>query len=59
MGDTGERSGGIAGYGALMSDAAMAAMAMECGATLASTDLDFTRFEGLKWINPVAASALE
>jgi len=42
-----------------MSDAAMAAMAMECGATLASTDLDFTRFEGLKWINPVAASALE
>lgn len=40
--------------GALVSDAAMAAMALEFGATLASTDRDFRRFPSLRWVNPVA-----
>ena len=39
--------------GALMSDAVMAAMAIENGATLASTDRDFNRFKDLRWINPL------
>jgi len=40
--------------GPLMTDAVLAAMAMESGATLASTDRDFSRFEDLRWINPLA-----
>jgi toxin-antitoxin system PIN domain toxin len=39
--------------GAMVSDAAMAAMALEYGATLASTDRDFSRFPGIRWVNPV------
>ena len=39
--------------GALVSDAALAALAIEHGATLCSTDRDFARFPGLKWANPV------
>jgi len=39
--------------GALVSDAALAALALESGATLASTDRDFSRFPGLKWIHPL------
>ena len=39
--------------GALVSDAALAALAIEHGATLCSTDRDFARFEGLTWINPL------
>ena len=39
--------------GPLVSDAALAALAMEHGATLASTDQDFSRFEGLRWVNPL------
>lgn len=42
--------------GALVTDAALAAMAMEHGATLCSTDRDFGRFSGLQWRNPVDAS---
>ena len=41
--------------GPLLSDAVLAAIAIENGATLASTDRDFARFEGLRWINPLAA----
>jgi predicted nucleic acid-binding protein len=37
-------------------DAVLAALAIEHGATLASTDRDFTRFSGLKWINPIEPS---
>jgi predicted nucleic acid-binding protein len=37
----------------LVSDAYLAALAMEHNATLASTDADFGRFRGLKWINPL------
>ena len=39
--------------GPLVSDAALAALAMENGAALASTDRDFSRFPGLRWINPL------
>jgi uncharacterized protein len=40
--------------GPLVSDAALAALAIEQGATLASTDRDFGRFRGLTWVNPLA-----
>lgn len=40
--------------GALVSDAVLAALAIENGATLASTDRDFSRFTQLRWINPIA-----
>jgi toxin-antitoxin system PIN domain toxin len=39
--------------GPLVSDAALAALAIENGAALASTDRDFSRFRGLRWINPL------
>jgi uncharacterized protein len=39
--------------GTLMTDAVLAALAIEHGATLASTDQDFRRFRGLRWINPL------
>jgi len=35
------------------SDAVLAAMAIENAATLASTDRDFRRFSGLRWVNPL------
>lgn len=41
--------------GPLVMDAALAAIAVEHGATLCSTDRDFTRFAGLDWHNPIAA----
>lgn len=40
--------------GPLVSDAALAAFAIEHGATLASTDQDFRRFPEVRWINPLA-----
>lgn len=40
--------------GAKISDAVLAALAMEYGAALASTDQDFRRFPTLRWINPLA-----
>lgn len=39
--------------GPLVSDAALAALAIEHGATLVSTDRDFSRFPGLQWENPL------
>jgi hypothetical protein len=39
--------------GPMVMDAHLAALAMEHGATVATTDRDFTRFEGLTIINPV------
>jgi toxin-antitoxin system PIN domain toxin len=39
--------------GPLMTDAALAALALENGAALASTDRDFSRFDGLRRINPL------
>lgn len=38
---------------ALVMDAALAAIAIEHGSTLYSTDRDFARFTGLKWIDPL------
>lgn len=38
----------------LSSDAHLAALAVEHGATLYSADADFSRFPGLKWINPLS-----
>lgn len=40
--------------GALVMDAVVAAIALEHGATLCSTDRDFSRFSRLKWLNPLA-----
>ena len=37
----------------LVSDAHLAALAVEHNCTLASSDMDFTRFRGLKWRNPI------
>lgn len=42
--------------GALVMDAVLAAIAIEHGATLYSTDRDFSRFPALKCINPLAAT---
>jgi toxin-antitoxin system PIN domain toxin len=39
--------------GPMVMDAHLAALAFEHGATLASTDRDFSRFPGLKLINPL------
>ena len=41
----------------LVPDAHLAALAIEHGLTLCSTDGDFGRFPGLKWHNPLAASS--
>jgi hypothetical protein len=40
--------------GNLVSDAHLAALAIEHGLTLCSTDSDFARFRELKWLNPLA-----
>jgi uncharacterized protein len=42
--------------GNLTTDAHLAALAIERGLVLHSTDADFGRFPGLKWINPIADS---
>ena len=39
--------------GPLVMDAALAALAIEHGATLHTTDRDFTRFSALDWTNPL------
>ena len=39
----------------LVPDAHLAALAIEHGLTLQSSDGDFARFPGLKWENPLAA----
>lgn len=41
-------------HGNLLSDAHLAALAIEHGLTLCSTDGDFARFRKLKWMNPLA-----
>ena len=43
--------------GSLMTDAALAAVAIEHGAVLASTDQDFKRFADVRWVNPLDPSA--
>jgi uncharacterized protein len=39
---------------ALVSDAQLAALTVEYGGTLHTTDRDFARFPGLRWKNPLA-----
>jgi hypothetical protein len=39
----------------LIPDAHLAALAIEHGLTLCSTDGDFARFRGVRWINPLAS----
>lgn len=39
--------------GPLLSDAHLAALALENGALLCSSDHDFSRFPGLRWSNPL------
>jgi toxin-antitoxin system PIN domain toxin len=46
------RGAGTAGN--LTTDAHLAALALEHGCTLVSTDADFGRFPGLRWHNPLA-----
>jgi toxin-antitoxin system PIN domain toxin len=41
-------------HGPLITDAHLAALAIEHGAILATTDRDFTRFPGLRILNPLA-----
>jgi uncharacterized protein len=41
----------------LVSDAHLAAIAIEHGLTLCSADTDFARFPKLRWVNPLAPSA--
>ena len=48
------RSAGAAGK--LVSDAQHAAVAIEHGCTLATTDADFDRFPGLRWRHPLRAA---
>lgn len=40
--------------GPLFTDAVLAALALEHGAVLASTDQDFRRFPNVRWANPLA-----
>lgn len=42
-------------YGNLVPDSHLAALAMEHGLTLCSTDGDFARFRDLRWLNPLAS----
>jgi hypothetical protein len=48
------RDSGVKGN--LVPDAYLAAMAIEHGATFVSTDRDFARFSGLRWLYPFATS---
>ena len=41
-------------HGNLVPDANLAALAIVHGVTLCSTDGDFARFPGLRWLNPLA-----
>jgi toxin-antitoxin system PIN domain toxin len=42
--------------GPLVMDAVLAAIAIEHGATVFTTDRDFSRFSGLRWTNPLMAN---
>jgi uncharacterized protein len=41
--------------GNLVPDAHLAAIAIEHGATVATRDRGFARFQGLRWVDPIAA----
>jgi uncharacterized protein len=42
-------------HGNLVPDAHLAALAIEHGLMLCSTDGDFARFPGLRWLNPITS----
>ena len=42
--------------GNLVTDAHLAALAIEHGAAVASSDRDFARFSGLRWVDPLSSS---
>jgi toxin-antitoxin system PIN domain toxin len=42
--------------GPLVTDAVLAAIAIEYGSVLASSDQDFRRFPDLKWVNPLGGN---
>ncbi|MDW6023750.1 type II toxin-antitoxin system VapC family toxin [Mesorhizobium sp. BAC0120] len=42
--------------GPLVMDAVLAAIALEHGSVLCTTDRDFSRFPGLKWTNPLTVN---
>jgi predicted nucleic acid-binding protein len=44
---------GTSVHGDLVPDAHLAALAIEHGLTVASTDGDFGRFPGVRWTNPL------
>lgn len=48
----------LGGGAKLIPDAHLAALAIEHGLALCSTDGDFARFEGLRWENPLLVSAI-
>jgi hypothetical protein len=43
-------------FGPLVTDAQIAALTVEYGAVLYTTDRDFARFPGLRWVNPLNIS---
>jgi predicted nucleic acid-binding protein len=43
--------------GNLVPDAHLAALALEHGLTVVSTDTDLAKFPGVTWLNPVSAAA--
>jgi toxin-antitoxin system PIN domain toxin len=42
--------------GPMTTDAALAALTIECGGVLYTNDRDFARFPGLRWVNPLLES---
>lgn len=63
--EAGERTARILGtliteghlHGNLITDAQLAALAIEHGIAVVSTDSDFARFPAVQWVNPLAATA--
>ncbi len=48
----------LGGGAKLIPDAHLAALAIEHGLDLCSTDGDFARFDGLRWVNPLSNQAV-
>ena len=49
----GELVRGVHPTGNLVPDAHLAALALEHGLTIVSTDTDFAKFPGINWLNPI------
>ncbi len=47
---------GVGAGGNLVTDAQLAALAIDYGAVLYTSDADFIRFPGLRWFNPITGS---